>query len=128
MLASSPVYPSLPATDLQRSRRFYEDVLGFGEAVFEREEAVLYRAGRDTMLLLYQRPPSPAEHTLAFFTVADIERAMAELRARGVTFEEYDTAALKTEDGVYTDPGGFRAAWFKDPDGNILGLTQLAAA
>ena len=80
------------------------------------------------MLRIYERPPgyTPAEYTVVGFLVEDLEEEMSELRHRGVTFEEYDLPHLKTENGVYIDEQrGARGAWIRDPDGNILALTQL---
>ena len=124
MLANAPVYASLPTTDLARARGFYEHTLGLKAEPEEEEGAMTFRAGGGTVLLVYQRPPSPAEHTLAFFVVDDFDRTFAGLRERGVVFEEYDMPELKTEDGVAARSDGKRVAWFKDPDGNILGLFE----
>ena len=87
---------------------------------------VYYRAGGGTMLNLYVRDAQPAEQTAATFLVADIADAMAGLRARGVVFKAYDEPGLRTHDGVFEDDTGFKASWFHDPDGNILGLEQLS--
>jgi hypothetical protein len=65
-----------------------------------------------------------AQNTAATWMVEDFAAAVADLRARGVGFEEYDLPGLKTHDGVATDPDGFKAAWFKDSEGNIHGVIQ----
>ncbi len=124
MLANAPVYASLPTTDLARSRGFYEHTLGLKAEPEEEEGALTFRAGGGTVLLVYQRPPSRAEHTVAFFVVDDFDRVFAGLRERGVVFEEYDMPELTTENGVARRSDGKRIAWFKDPDGNILGLFE----
>ena len=59
----------------------------------------------------------------AYWQVTDLEREVAELKARGVTFEEYDMPGIKTDNGVITMPDGSRGAWFKDCEGNILSIT-----
>ena len=126
MLANALVCATLPTTDLARARRFYGDTLGLPEAGFGVEGGVFYQAGGGTMFRVYERPPSTAEHTVAVFLVEDLDAEMAELRDRGVTFEEYDLPGLKTENGVFSDPdSGFKGSWVRDPDGNILGLTQI---
>lgn len=126
MLADALVCATVPSTDLGRARRFYGETLGLREAGFGVEGGVFYEAGRGTMFRVYERPPSTAEHTLAVFLVGDLEQEMATLRSRGVSFEEYDLPGLTTEDGVFSDErSGFKGSWFKDPDGNILGLTQI---
>jgi catechol 2,3-dioxygenase-like lactoylglutathione lyase family enzyme len=124
MLSDAQIAPTLPSTDLARSRSFYEEVLRLTPE-WQGEEEVLYRSGGGSRLLVYERPPSQAEHTLASFFVDDLDAEMADLRGRGVTFEEYDFPGLKTVEGVADGPEGMRAAWFKDPDGNILALTQM---
>src|SRR6266404_863512 len=113
MLANAPVYPTLPTTDLQRSREFYEKNLGL-RVEKESSQGILYKAGKNTLLYVYQRPPSKAEHTLASFDVEDIESAIDELTQKGVTFEHYDFPGLKTnEKGIAdSDEEGVRGAWF----------------
>jgi catechol 2,3-dioxygenase-like lactoylglutathione lyase family enzyme len=126
MLANALVCATLPTTDLERAKRFYGETLGLPEAGLGVEGGVFYRAGEGTMFRVYERPPSTAEHTVAVFLVVDLEAEMSELRSRGVMFEEYDLPGLKTENGVYTDEqSGFKGSWVKDPDGNVLGLTQI---
>ena len=126
MLADASVFPTLPTTDLERARHFYGETLGLNEADIGVEGGVFYRAGAGTMLRVYERPPSTAEHTVAVFLVEDLALEMAELRRRGAAFEEYDFPHLTTVDGVYEDEqSGFKGSWIKDPDGNVLGITEI---
>lgn len=126
MLADALVCATLPTTDLERAKRFYGRTLGLPEADFGVEGGVFYKAGGGTMFRVYERPPSTAEHTVAVFLVEDLEHEMSELRGRGASFEEYDLPGLKTENGIYSDEqSGFKGSWIKDPDGNVLGLTEL---
>lgn len=128
MLANVPVYATLPTTDLVRARRFYGQMLGLAEGPISVGGGVFFTAGAGTGLRIYERPPgyTPAEHTVVGFLVEDLDAEMAELRGRGVAFEEYDLPHLKTVNGVYTDERrGAKGCWVKDPDGNILALTQL---
>lgn len=128
MLQHAPICASLPTTDLERARSFYGTKLGLPEAWIAIEGGVFFTGGSETLLRLYERPPlqTPAEHTVAAFLVHDLDEEMSELRERGVSFEEYDLPHLKTNDGVYTDQRrGVRGAWLKDPDGNIIALTEL---
>jgi hypothetical protein len=82
----------------------------------------VYEAGGGTRLLVYERPTAgTAEHTLVHFIVSDVDAAVEGLRGKGVVFEEYDMPEIKTVDGILT-MGDFKAAWFRDPDGNILGI------
>jgi predicted enzyme related to lactoylglutathione lyase len=132
MLANAPVCVSLPTTDLGRARRFYETVLGLPIMAVGGPEPgnphlsgrVVYRAGDGTMLSLYERPPSRASHTAAFFVVDDFDQTIADLRARGLALHDYDMPHLQTDDGVLVSPNTGRRAWFEDPDGNVLGLFE----
>jgi catechol 2,3-dioxygenase-like lactoylglutathione lyase family enzyme len=113
---------TIPAKDLEGTRKFYENVLGL-EMVREDPAGISYRTG-DSVLFLYPTEfAGTAQHTLGGFSVSDIEAAVAELRAKGVTFEEYDMPGLKTVNGI-AELGGEKGAWFKDPEGNILSVSQ----
>ena len=114
---------TIPAKDLEGTRRFYEDVLG-AEVVRETPGGVTYRSGDSIFDLYPTQFAGTAQHTLGAFMVTDLEATVADLRAKGVTFEEYDMPGLKTDENGIADLGGERAAWFKDPEGNILGLGQ----
>jgi catechol 2,3-dioxygenase-like lactoylglutathione lyase family enzyme len=117
---------TIPAKDLERTRRFYEDVLG-AQAVMENPGGIFYRSG-DSFFSLYPTEfAGTAQHTLGSFMVQDVEGTVADLRAKGVTFEEYDLPGLKTVNGI-ADLGGVRGAWFKDPEGNILAVVEFPAA
>jgi len=86
-------------------------------------QGLVFKAG-DTMMYIYRRDPSKADHTLAGFRVEDIEKTVAVLSQNGIRFEQYDYPNLKTDEkGIATTPP-VKAAWFKDPDGNILGITE----
>jgi len=123
MLADRRVHTTLPSHDVDRLRQFYEETLGF-EPLAIRPGVAAYRAG-DGSLFVISRSGGTASggHTQMAFTVPDVEAEVRELRARGVVFEAYETP--KTVDGVAQMPAG-RGAWFKDPDGNLLGLFEFA--
>jgi catechol 2,3-dioxygenase-like lactoylglutathione lyase family enzyme len=123
MLAQARVEATVPTTRLDTAREFYEGTLGLPAAGPEGPgPAMLFECGGETRLLVYERPSTGVpSHTLAHFQVDDVEAEVAELRGRGVKFEEYDMPGLKTVDGVAT-VDDFKAAWFKDPDGNIIGI------
>jgi catechol 2,3-dioxygenase-like lactoylglutathione lyase family enzyme len=123
MLAEARVEAVVPTTDLKRARTFYEDVVGLtADGSHASDAEVAYPLGGSSKLVLYEHGQilAPA-HTAAHFVVADVEAAVAELRGRGVLFEEYDLPALKTVDGVATIDGS-KLAWFKDPDLNVIGI------
>jgi catechol 2,3-dioxygenase-like lactoylglutathione lyase family enzyme len=116
--------PTIPASDLARARAWYGDKLGFTTDQ-EEAEALVYRRGQDRLFLLFSSSAAgSARHQLAARVVEDLEAEVAELRGRGVEFEEYDQPGLRTADGIATTPVG-KAAWFKDSEGNVLTITQL---
>lgn len=124
MLEGFPISARAAAIDLARARQWYSDKLGISP---EREDmgGVWYRFGGDTWLYLYGTPSAgTARNTIAGWQVQDIERVMADLRARGVVFEDYDFGDFKTEDGL-ADFGGAKAAWFKDSEGNTYELAEV---
>lgn len=122
MLADRRVHTTLPTPDVDALRAFYEQVLGI-EPFAVRAGAVLYRVGDGTLFAISRSGgKASGAHTQMAFTVPDLPAEVAELRARGVTFEEYE--APKTVDGIAPMPAG-RAAWFKDPDGNLIGLIEF---
>jgi catechol 2,3-dioxygenase-like lactoylglutathione lyase family enzyme len=131
MLEDSDVATRLPAQDLDRARRFYADKLGL-EPAEERPGGLLYRCGSGRFGLFASTGAPSGEHTQMGWVVEDIDAVVAELRGRGVVFEEYDLPGLKTVDGIavvrgnYPSQGGVgeRAAWFKDSEGNLLGIGQ----
>jgi catechol 2,3-dioxygenase-like lactoylglutathione lyase family enzyme len=129
MLAEARVTAIVPTTDLDRAREFYEGTLGLRDPErMSPAPELVYRCGGDTRLQVYQRESAgDAEHTLATWQVDDVPAMVEELRGRGVRFEDYDFPEFKTENGIVTD-GDFQAAWFKDPDGNILCLHSAVGA
>lgn len=129
---SSNVATRLPAQDLDRARAFYAERLGL-EPVDERPGGLLYRVGSGEFALFLSTGRSSGEHTQMGFEVADIEAAVAELKARGVVFEDVDAPGFHTRDGIADiegnypskNAGGERGAWFRDSEGNLLGVGQL---
>jgi predicted enzyme related to lactoylglutathione lyase len=124
MLSNAPISPTLPAVDIERAKKFYTEKVGLKEAEAQEPGGVTFECGQGTHLYIYQRPAIKVEHTLASFMVADLEAEMSDLRSRGVVFEEYDFPGLKTVNGV-ANMQGFKAAWFKDSEGNIVGIGQM---
>ena len=122
MLGDQRVHAIIPTPDVERLRRYYEDVLGLVPEA-ERPAAVFYRVGGGTRFALSRSGGrASGTHTQMAFMVDDLGAVVAELRARGVAFEDYETP--KTSDGIARLPAG-QTAWFKDPDGNLIGLIQL---
>jgi predicted enzyme related to lactoylglutathione lyase len=126
MLQNAPMYAYIPAKDVDRARRFYEQKLGFTPKE-EIAGGVVYTCADRTACFLYPTPNAGTSRaSQAFWEVADIEREVAELKAKGVAFEDYDTPHMKTVNGIFTG-GGAKAAWFKDSEGNIMAVIQNAS-
>ncbi|MFC7017859.1 VOC family protein [Streptomyces viridiviolaceus] len=131
LLARARTATRLPAQDLVRARRFYSERLGL-EPVDERPGGLLYRCGGVDFALFRSAGASPGTFTQMAWEVEDIETVVAELKARGVVFEEVDMPGLRTKDGIaeidgnYPSKGarGERGAWFRDSEGNLLGIGQ----
>ena len=125
MLQRFPLYAYIPANDLARARRFYENNLGF-QPKKEIAGGVAYEFGDRTACFLYPTPNAgTSKASQAFWQVDDVEREVAELKSRGVEFEDYDMPGERSRSGVIT-AGGAKAAWFKDTEGNILAIIQSA--
>jgi predicted enzyme related to lactoylglutathione lyase len=122
VLSDFPIYPTLPASDLARARRFYEETLGF-TVDSATPAGVMYRVKDSTLFVYPSTFAGTNKATAAGFEVKDLAAAVAELKARGVRFEEYDLPDFKTVGGIFRSPVGL-ASWFKDSEGNIIGLIQ----
>ena len=123
MLQQYPMYSYIPAKDVTRARKFYEDKVGFkpGEEI---AGGVAYQFADHTGAFLYPtKNAGTSRASQAFWQVKDIEREIAELEKRGVVFEDYDEPGMKTENHILT-AGGAKAAWFKDTEGNIMAIIQ----
>ena len=124
MLSNAPVVPYIPVKDITRAREFYEDKLGFTPG---REVAggVEYEFAGGTACFMYPTPNAgTSKASQAFWVVDDVDREVADLKARGVTLEEYDMPGLKTRNGIAA-AGGAKTAWFKDTEGNTLAVVQI---
>ena len=127
MLANSPIRPTIPVVDLDRAKRFYETTLGVKPISANNDNIsgiAIFECGYGTLMELYQRGPSKADHTVATFEVSNIEEEVNMLRGKGVNFEDYDMPEIKTQNGIATQ-GSVKAAWFKDSEGNILCIHQV---
>jgi predicted enzyme related to lactoylglutathione lyase len=123
MLQSAPIYSYIPAKDVPRARKFYEDKVGLKPRQ-EMDGGVVYQFGKGTACFLYPTPNAgTSKASQAFWQVDDIEREVAELKKRGVQFEDYDMPDMKKENSIFSG-GGTKVAWFKDSEGNILALVQ----
>jgi catechol 2,3-dioxygenase-like lactoylglutathione lyase family enzyme len=130
MLSNARLAARLPTEDLDRARAFYAEKLGL-EPVEERPGGLRYVGASGEFGLFQSAGTASGDHTQMGWEVDDIEATVRELRARGVVFEEYDLPGLKTVDGIadiegnYPSKGsGERAAWFRDSEGNMLGVGE----
>ena len=126
MLGQARLYANLTASDLDRAVEFYEGMLGLPvldrHEVMPGHEEVLFDVG-GAVICIEHGERTPSGKTPVSFEVEDLAVAVDALRAKGVSFEEYDLPGLKTENGV-ARIGPLSAAWFKDPDGTLLALLQ----
>ncbi|MCP3390169.1 VOC family protein [Bradyrhizobium sp. CCGB12] len=120
----------LPAKDLDRARAFYSEKLGL-EPVEQRDGGLRYVCGTGEFAIFVSSGVQLGTSTQMGWEVEDIEATVRELRARGVAFEDYDLPGLKTVNGIaeiegnYPSKGiGERGAWFRDSEGNLLGIGQ----
>jgi catechol 2,3-dioxygenase-like lactoylglutathione lyase family enzyme len=118
------IHPSLPASDIARARAWYLEHLGLTPLEEHAGEVLVYGEGAARFAVYHSAHAGTAQNTAAVWAVADLRAVAAQLRDRGVVFEEYDFGEVKTVDGVLEDPEGGLNAWFKDSEGNILGLSQ----
>jgi len=127
MLDGIAIHPMLPASDLARARTWYLQHLQLSPVEEYEGEVLIYGEGAARFVVYRSEYAGTAQNTAAVWAVADLRAVAARLRDRGVVFEEYDFGEVKTVDGVLEDPEGGLNAWFKDSEGNILGLSQRPA-
>jgi catechol 2,3-dioxygenase-like lactoylglutathione lyase family enzyme len=121
-LDKATAHATIAVSDLDRAKKFYEETLGL-KKIDERSDGVRYQTGNTWFLVYPSSFAGTAKSTYMSFEVDDVEKAVKELRDRGVTFEEYDMPGLKTVNGI-ADIQGVKGAWFKDLDGNILAVGE----
>jgi catechol 2,3-dioxygenase-like lactoylglutathione lyase family enzyme len=122
-LNDSSVAVMLPISDPDRAQKFYSDQLGLPFEGTDEEGSLRYRLSGAELMLLSRPDEKPLSSTALSFEVVDVEHEIADLETRGVTFEDYDLPGLKTDHHIAT-MGDQKAAWFLDPDGNVLCLHQ----
>ncbi len=122
MLEQHEFHTTLPVKNLDRAKKFYAEKLGL-RPDYETSAGAVY-GGKDSWFMLFPSSGSSnGQFTQGGWDTDDIESEVRELKSRGVKFEEYDSPNLKTVNGIAT-VGQDRAAWFKDSEGNLLGLIQ----
>jgi predicted enzyme related to lactoylglutathione lyase len=122
MLNTAPIRPYIPVSDVARARRFYEQIVG----LTPREAyagGVIYECGGTEVFMYQTGNAGTSKASQAYWQVADVEAEVAELKARGVVFEEYDMPGIEMRNSVAVG-GGAKTAWFKDTEGNILAISE----
>jgi catechol 2,3-dioxygenase-like lactoylglutathione lyase family enzyme len=124
MLSAGKIVAFVPTTDFTRARAFYADLLGL-EVVSEDDFALALEVSGTTVRVIKVETLDPAPYTILGWEVVNIRDVAATLARRGVVFTRY--AWFEQDDlGIWTTPGGARVVWFKDPDGNVLSISQAA--
>jgi catechol 2,3-dioxygenase-like lactoylglutathione lyase family enzyme len=125
-LSDYRVIPAIAVSDMGRAREFYEGKLGLVSGGERPDGGIRYPCGEGSSIHVYPSPANAGKSTatLAGFAVGDVEAAVDELTARGVTFEQYDLGSIKTDEKGIARIGDATSAWLKDPDGNILALNR----
>jgi len=123
MLKNAPIRAYIPASDIARARKFYEEIVGLRPKA-EYGGGVVYEC-RGAEVFMYPTPNAgTSKASQAFWQVTDVEAEVTELKARGVKFEEYDMPPGMTMRNSIVTAGGAKTAWFKDTEGNILAIAQ----
>ena len=122
MLGSNHIVAFVPTTDSNRARTFYEGVLGL-KFVADDGFALVLDANGIMIRVAKVQQFTPAQFTILGWQVNDIKKVVAEMQAKGVQFERYGFSQ-QDELGIWTAPEGSKVAWFKDPDGNVLSVSE----
>ena len=122
MLSTATIHAYIPVSDVSRARKFYEEKLGLApKAMYA--GGVIYECGGASAFMYPTPNAGTSKASQAFWEVKDVEAEVAELKARGVKFEEYDMPGITMKNSIATG-GGAKTAWFKDTEGNILAISQ----
>jgi catechol 2,3-dioxygenase-like lactoylglutathione lyase family enzyme len=124
MLSDKKTYTTIPVSDLARAQEFYEKTLGLA-ADMVTEGGVMYGSGGTQFFVYPSRSKASGGPIQMSFIVGDIKAEVAALRARGIKFEVFDVPGVNTVDGIAQSGPAVWTAFFRDPDGNLLGLTQI---
>jgi catechol 2,3-dioxygenase-like lactoylglutathione lyase family enzyme len=123
MLTNNEVVATIGVKEIDKARNFYEEKLGFRPAGDEHEDVVAYDSGGSKLFVYKSDYAGTNKATAATWVVDDVDGTVKTLKGRGVSFEHYDFPDTKLEGDVHVS-GKMRAAWFKDPDGNILAIVN----
>jgi catechol 2,3-dioxygenase-like lactoylglutathione lyase family enzyme len=124
MLGDNQAVATVAVRDLDAAKKFYADILGLKQVGAEGQEAAVYKTGAGTLIVYRSQFAGTNQATSVTWNVGQgIDALVRDLKARGVAFEHYDMPGMKREGEIHS-AGNTRAAWFKDPDGNIHGLVN----
>ena len=124
MLGKADATPMIAVKDLDRARKFYEDTLGLKARIDDSARCFTLKSGDTTFNVYRSEFAGTNKATALNFDVDDIDNEVRELKDKGIFFEHYDLEGLTPKGDIYEGEGGFKTAWFKDPDGNILSLLE----
>ena len=122
MLGNKDAAANIAVKNLEKAKKFYEEILGLTQIGAEGQEVIVYESGNSTINVYQSHYAGTNQATAVTWTVgADIENIVQALKAKGVMFEHYDMPDMKREGDIHV-AGEMKVAWFKDPDGNILNI------
>ncbi len=124
MLGKAPATPMIAVKDLDRARKFYEDTLGLSAKEEMSGEVLTVKSGQTPITVYRSEFAGTNKATALTFEVDDINSEVRELKEKGIFFEHYELEGLTPKGDIFEGEGGFKTAWFKDPDGNILSLIE----
>ena len=125
MLGKYDAIPTVAVKNLAAAKKFYEGTLGLKQLEAEGEEVVTYGSGSSRINVYRSQYAGTNKATALTWSVDDVESEVRALKAKGVSFEHYDIPGLKREGDLHV-ADGMKAAWFKDPDGNIFSIVNVA--
>ena len=125
MLGKADATPMIAVKDLDRDRKFYEETLGLEAKETMGGEILEVKSGQTPFTVYKSEFAGTNKATALTFEVNDVEREVGELKDKGIFFEKYDLPGLEARGDLYVGEGGFKTAWFKDPDGNILHINNM---
>ena len=128
MLKIKRVGAAMPAQDIKRARQFYEQKLGLKPSDVQPDGGVMYMVGETGFLVFPSMGKASGDHTQMAIDVDDFDAAVRELKSAGITLEEYDFPNFKSNNGIVDLPDGSKGAWFKDTEGNLIGVGTMVPA
>ena len=125
MLGDKDAAANIAVRNLETAKKFYKDILGLTEVGAEDKELIVFKSGNSTVNVYRSQYAGTNQATAVTWVVGEgIEDVIRQLKAKGVVFEHYDDIQGVTREGDVHVAGAMRVAWFKDPDGNILNITN----